>query len=76
MKKTQVFFNECQICGRGSMTVICSDFCASVRTEWVAGKYGNVTLREAFRMARDAVDTSAACLDELKGDGIGRLLCS
>ena len=66
-----VWFNECQVCGRGSMTAICSDFCYGVRVEWTAGKYGQVTLKEAYTMAKEAAEVSLMCVGDLLSGGEG-----
>lgn len=72
-------FVKCYICGKEEVVkdnestilhVICSQFCHDVIDDWADGRYGKLTIREAYVRARAETDA----VQELAGDGTGRLL--
>lgn len=63
----RVYFAVCGVCRRGSMTAICSAFCGQVRREWMEGRYGQVTLDEAYAKAKAEAEVADTIIEELKG---------
>jgi hypothetical protein len=63
----KVFFTTCEVCGAGSMATVCSGFCFEVRREWTAGRFGVMSLRQAYAYAKQEAEVADTLIREMTG---------